>query len=254
MIIFTYDMTFEGLLTALFEAYDRKKFPDALLPENTPLPLFYKEVIPVFTDEKKSDRVWKGLQKKLSQAGLSVITLAWLSELERVDFLLFRYMRKAIDAPHSIELNFGDPDILKASQIAKKVSQERHRLAQFVRFQKTADGIFFGALEPLYNVLPIAISHFKDRFADQKWLLYDLKREYGYYYDLDTVTEVRFQDKPTHLSTGKLNEELMDKEEKMFQKLWKAYFKSISIKERANPKLHRQNLPTRFWKYLTEKQ
>lgn len=247
-------MTFQGLLTALFEAYDRKSFPDALLPENTPLPLFYKEVIPVFTDEKKSDRVWKGLQKKLSRAGLSVITLAWLSEIEGVDFLLFRYMRKAIDAPHSIELNFGDPDILKASQIAKKVSQERHRLAQFVRFQKTADGIFFGALEPLYNVLPIAISHFKDRFADQKWVLYDLKRAYGYYYDLDTVTEVRFQDKPTHLSTGKLNEELMDKEEKMFQKLWKAYFKSISIKERANPKLHRQNLPTRFWKYLTEKQ
>lgn len=254
MIIFTYDKTFEGLLTALFEAYDRKSFPDTLLPENAPLPLFYTEVIPVFTDEKKSDRVWKGLQKKISRAGLSVITLAWLSELEGVDFLLFHYMRKAIDAPHSIELNFGDPDILKASQIAKKVSQERHRLAQFVRFQKTADGIFFGALEPLYNVLPIAISHFKDRFADQKWLLYDLKREYGYYYDLDTVTEVRFQDKPTHLSTGKLNEELMDKEEKMFQKLWKAYFKSISIKERANPKLHRQNLPTRFWKYLTEKQ
>ena len=27
------------------------------------------------------------------------------------------------------------------------------------------------------------LTHLKDRFADQCWLLYDLKREYGYYYD-----------------------------------------------------------------------
>lgn len=126
-------------------------------------------------------------------------------------------------------------------------------MAQFLRFQKAADGTFFAALEPLYNVLPIAIAHFKDRFADQKWLIYDLKREYGYYYDLKEVIEVRFETKEAHLLSGKLDEQLMDKEEQLFQKLWKEYFKSISIKERANPKLHRQNLPVRFWKYLTEK-
>ena len=32
------------------------------------------------------------------------------------------------------------------------------------------------------------------------------------------------------------------------------YFKTIAIKERINPKLHRQHLPVRFWKYMTEKQ
>ena len=37
-------------------------------------------------------------------------------------------------------------------------------------------------------------------------------------------------------------------------KLWKEYFNAINIKERNNPKLHRQNLPVRYWKYLTEKQ
>lgn len=36
MIIFTYDKTFEGLLTCIFEAYYRKLFPDILLPEQSP--------------------------------------------------------------------------------------------------------------------------------------------------------------------------------------------------------------------------
>ncbi|MBV3583540.1 DUF4130 domain-containing protein, partial [Phocaeicola dorei] len=32
------------------------------------------------------------------------------------------------------------------------------------------------------------------------------------------------------------------------------YFKSICIKERWNPQKHRQDMPVRYWKYLTEKQ
>ena len=48
-------------------------------------------------------------------------------------------------------------------------------------------------------------------------------------------------------------EELMDADEKLFQQMWKTYFKSIAIKERLNPKLHRQHMPARFWKYMPEK-
>lgn len=49
MIIFTYDKTFEGLLTCIFEAYYRKLFPDILLPEQSPLPLFYDSLTRIFT-------------------------------------------------------------------------------------------------------------------------------------------------------------------------------------------------------------
>ena len=54
-------------------------------------------------------------------------------------------------------------------------------------------------------------------------------------------------------SSGLLGEELMDADEKLFQQMWKTYFKSIAIKERLNPKLHRQHMPARFWKYMPEK-
>lgn len=254
MILFTYDKTFEGLLTALFEAYYYKIFPDILLAEGETLPLFYDRVIPIYTDEEKSKRVWQGLQKKLSRGGLSFLTITWLSELPETDLLLFRYMRKNIDSPQSIELNFGDPDVLKISQIWKKVNQEKHRIIQFTRFQKTADDIFFSVFEPRYNVLPLVIPHFQNRFSDQKWLIYDIKRKYGYYYDLSQVTEVYFNSETTPLEKGKLPEKFLATDEKLFQQLWKAYFKSITIRERLNPKLHRQNMPVRFWKYLIEKQ
>ena len=181
MTVFVYDKTFEGLLTAVFDAYSRRSFPDLLLAEGEPFPLFYDEAVTICTDDAKVDRVWKGLQKRLSATALSVITVAWLSELPEADMLLFRYIRKAIDAPHTIELNFGDPDVLEVSKVWKKVTNERLRVIQFLRFQKTADGTFFAAVKPVYNVLPLTLLHLKDRFADQCWLLYDLRREYGYY-------------------------------------------------------------------------
>lgn len=254
MVIFIYDKTFEGLLTAVFDAYVRRTFPDVMLAEGEPLPLFYDEAVVIYTDASKADRVWKGLQKKISELSLSGLMTTWLSEIPGVDTLLFRYIRKAIDAPSTIEYNLGDADVLEVSKIWKKVSTERLRVVQFLRFQKTSDGTFFAALAPIYNVLPLTLSHLTDRFADQRWLLYDLKREYGYYYDLKEATEVRFEHKDAHLVTGLLSEDIMDKDEKMFQQMWATYFKSIAIKERLNPKLHRQNMPARFWKYMTEKQ
>ncbi len=254
MVVFTYDKTFDGLLTAVFDAYYRRTFPDALIKEGEIPPLFCEEMHEVVTDEEKSQRVWKGLEKKLSKSALSSLTVTWLSELPEVDLLLFNYIRKAIDAPQSIELNFGDPDVLQLSKIWKQVSNERLRIVQFLRFQKTTDETYFAPIEPIYNVLPLTLPHLKDRYANQKWLIYDLKREYGYYYDMKETIEVRFEEKEKHLLTGLLSEELMDKDELLFQQLWKTYFKSIAIKERINPRLHKQHLPVRFWKYLTEKQ
>lgn len=256
LTVFVYDGTFDGLLTAVFDAYFRKTFPEMLLKEGDTMPLFYDNLFTVVTDEEKAGRVWRGLQKKLSSSALGCLTQSWLSELPHIGILLFRYMRKAIDAPCSIETNFADADVLELVQIWKKVDWERVRLLQFVRFQKAIDGTFFAAFEPTFNALPLTIPHFKDRFSDQKWLIYDMKRRYGYYYDLQQVITVYFDEEShlSHLITGLLDESLMDKDEKLFQQLWKTYFKSIAIKERLNPRKHKQDMPVRYWKYLTEKQ
>jgi len=253
MIIFHYDKTFEGLLTAVFDAYNRKIFPDKLLEEDELEPLFVDESYTVLTQTDKASRVWKALEKKLQRTTRNMLTHVWLSELPASDELIFRYIRKTFDSKQSIEMNFADDDVLQMRNVAQKVDREKHRMIEYVRFQKAADDIFFAPVSPDHNCLPLILEHFKDRFADQKWIIYDVKRNYGFYYDLKTVTEMTL-DSTNLFPEGKLDEELMAKDEKLFQELWKGYFKSMTIKERINLKLQRQHLPKRYWKYLTEKQ
>lgn len=253
LIIFQYDRTFDGMLTVVFDAYARRSFPQVIQGTDEPLPLFYDEVHPVITDEAKADRVWKALEKKLSKDALSCLTVSYLSELPELDLHLFRYICKNIDSPVSLENNLADDDILFVTNTFRKVLYERLRMMQFIRFQKAADGTYFGIMEPQYNVLPLTIAHFKDRFADQPFVLYDKRRHYGYYYDQHEVTQVTFDESLPHFVTGKLDESLMAEDEKLFQELWRTYFKAVCIRDRLNPRKQRKDMPVRYWKYLTEK-
>lgn len=150
------------------------------------------------------------------------------------------------------ETNFSHPDVLGLRQTAFKISREKEHMLQFVRFQKTVDGVYFAAVNPIYNVVPLVLDHFADRFADQKWVIYDLNRGFGFYYDLDSLREIDFF-KPVDSRTGRLSEAELAEGETLLQEAWQAYFSAVSIPERANPRLQRQYMPKRFWPYLTEK-
>ena len=163
-LCFLYDGTFEGLLSAVFDAFSRKQFPELILREERPL--LFAEFHTVVTDAEKSERVLQGLQKKLSKYAVEMLFTCFLSEIEEVEGQLFSYMCKTFRSTKSIELNFADPDVLALSKMYKKVKREAEKMKQFVRFQKTADGVFFAYIEPLYNVLPCVSDFFEDRFAD----------------------------------------------------------------------------------------
>ena len=252
VLIFFYDKTFDGLLTAIFDAYSRRTFPDRLLQVGEPAPLFADETYTVVTDPTRAERVRHGLMRKLPAEATTMILRAWLSEQPAVDELLFRYIRKTFDATESIALNFADLDVLEVRNLALKVSREAHKLKQFVRFSKTADGIYVAPIRPVYNALPLIVPHFTDRFADQPWMIYDIRRRYGYHYDLHTTREVTLS-ADTALRS-RLDPDLLAADEQRFQDLWRAYFRSLTIRERLNPRKQRQDMPVRFWPHLTEMQ
>ncbi len=251
--VFRYDKTFEGLLCALFDAYVRHTFPEQLIGPEEPIPLFTQQIHEVLTRTEAAERVWKGLKRKLGSNVRRMLVFAWLSEEEGSDTLLLRYMRKTFDTPASIIGVFTDSDVLQVKKIAQKVAKEKERLIQFVRFQKAGDGSYFAPVSPLYNVLPLSLGYFTDRFADQRWLLYDTKRRYGYYYDLKQPLEVTLEEDGPLLE-GWLSDDLCAADEHLFQERWKSYFQAVTIRERLHPQLHRQLMPRRFWKYLPEKQ
>jgi len=249
---FTYDGTFEGLFTCVFEAFYRKQFPQQIFKQE--VSALFAENYHVITDVQKANRVVAGLRKKISESAVQMLFTCWLSELEGIEMLLFNYICKSFRATKSIELNFADPDVLELSKIFRKVQREAERMRQFVRFQKTADQFYFAAIKPLYDVLPMVADHFEDRFADQQWIIYDIKRKYALYYNLKKTEIVHFEDLQIDFQTGKLPCELLAEGELYFQSGWRQYLRSISIKERKNLRLQRQFMPKRFWKYLTEKQ
>ena len=108
-----------------------------------------------------------------------------------------------------------------------------------------------------YKGIPLITHHFQDRFNDQPWLIYDAHRHYGYYYDgIAAPIRITFEDEaavPFDLNNGKLNDDVLSENDKIFQDLWRTYFKAICIKERMNPKKQLSDMPRRYWRYMTEK-
>ena len=257
MLIYIFDNTLDGLLTAVFDSFLLKQQPEYLLAEGEQLPLFVDQQYRVHTDGEKAARVWKGLEKNLSKEGLQMITISWLSEERALNQPLFNFIYKIFKTKvKDFERNASDEDVLAVRNTCRRVLHEQLRMKQFIRFQKAKDGTYLAVVSPDHNVLPLIIDHFQDRFNDQSWLIYDAKRHYGYYYDGKTVIRITFEDEasvPFDLSNGKMDADILSADDQLFQDLWRTYFKAICIKERMNPKKQLSDMPRRYWKYMTEK-
>ena len=257
MLVYTFDNTLDGLLTAVFDSFFLKQSDVTLLAEGEQLPLFVDRQYRVVTDSEKAGRVWRGLEKQLSKDGLHMITVSWMSEERALNQPLFNFICKVFRLKvKDFERNASDPDVLAVRNTCRRVLHEQLRMKQFIRFQKAKDGTYLAVVSPDHNVLPLITNHFQDRFNDQPWLIYDAKRHYGYYHDGKAVIRVTFEDEtsvPFDLSNGKLDAEMLSENDRIFQDLWRTYFKAICIKERMNPKKQLSDMPRRYWKYMTEK-
>jgi len=251
MTTLIYDGTFEGLLTAVFEIYERKLQHIKLFRGEWRNAALFEELVKVITDDHKYERVLKGLRNKLSPAGVQLLYVASLSEIKTSDETIVGYIRHAFDSDRNIEEDFGNRYVLRVSEIVQMVRRERHRMEAFVRFQKLGDGVFYAVVEPDFNVLPLLIKHFKDRYADQKWIIYDQRRKYGIYYNLHEVeyVEIDFSRKNNNGGASVV----FNEDEGLYQHLWQNYFNSVNIASRKNTKLHLRHIPKRYWKHLTEK-
>ncbi|WP_178985427.1 TIGR03915 family putative DNA repair protein [Winogradskyella helgolandensis] len=248
-----YDGTFDGFLSAVFYVFEFKLKGVTIQNEFTVQQGLFSENERIIIDEIKANRVWNGIQSKLSSHGSYQLYYAFLSEVVGVEDLLLDYIQYAFSQSKKVDKDYSHPSILKIAQIAKSVGREKHRMEAFVRFRLTKDDIYFASIEPDFNVLPLIEKHFKRRYADQKWVIYDLKRGYGLFYDLEKV-ELINMDFPENFNFTKTDDAFFATQEFEFQKLWQDYFKATNIESRKNMKLHIRHIPKRYWKYLSEKQ
>lgn len=245
-----YDGTFEGFLTSVFEVYEYKIVQPQIKRGNVIDGSLFDTMHVTQTNDAKAKRVLTKLEQKISKTGINQLYKCFLSELTAIENVLLRYIQYVIAAKSGAENDYGHPDVLMVQQTSKKVYREKHRMEAFVRFQLTKDELYYAIIQPDYNVLPLIATHFKERYADQRWLIYDGRRKYGLYYNLNDISEVI-------IDFNESNSEAMnvyDEKEDLYQQLWKQYFDSVNIKARKNMKLHIQHVPKRYWRFLVEKQ
>jgi len=246
-----YDGTFEGLLTAVFEIYERKLTHVKMEKGECYISALFENLIHITTNEAQAGRVLNGLRQKLSPIGVQRLYIAHLAEIENDDDTVIGFIRYAFDSDRNIEDDYGNKNVLRVSEIVGMMRREKHRMEAFVRFQKLKDETFYAAIQPDFNVLPLLIKHFKSRYADQKWIIYDIRRNYGLCYDLHDTEFISLEfssvKNPGNVVTA------FSEDEEIYQHLWKNYFNSVNIPARKNTKLHLRHIPKRYWKHLTEK-
>ena len=79
MLVFRYDKTFDGLLSALFDAYSLHVFPEALIGPGEPKPLS-RSASTMSRPTRHAVRVWRGLERRLTARARSMFVYAWHGE------------------------------------------------------------------------------------------------------------------------------------------------------------------------------
>ncbi len=243
---YVYDNSFDGLLTAIFDAYPEKG-SIKLTKESCYTPNLLYESITVQTDQDKADRVYNSLYNKLSYTTLSNVYHLYLCDADDIDTLIFNYIKLCYKHSDNINLAKNNDIIRAVDKYTKRVYGEAHRFQGFVRFKEIAPLVFYAKVEPDHNILPLIINHFKERFSDQHFIIHDLKRKYAIVYDLK---EAYLQD--LSLKEGQRLSKLTDTDS--FENLFKSFYQSITLKERHKERQMRSYMPSRYWKHLIETQ
>ena len=241
MANYYYDGSFDGLLTVIYMAYENRENKILRVSAKAEQLILALDDIHVITDFSKARRVEKSICEKLSQNFLNNIRTCFLSNDKNKDTVIIHTVYKALKQGEEI-LNSLDEHAFYMNKLVKQVLNERHKYLGLLRFKEMKDGTMFSTIEPKNNVLPILISHFKNRMKREKFTIFDKGRKMIAYYDRNKV-EIFFVES--------LEIEWSD-EEIEYSELWKTFHKSISIKERENKKLQQNNLPKYYWKHLVE--
>lgn len=245
MTCYIYDGTFEGLLTAIYEAFSRREKPGRIASVRGLQQSFLEQYVSIDTDLEKAKMVYHSISSKISPEALDNVYRVYLADKEENNAgIIYEYLKLGWKLGAKVDSYLADDRVLKVHKIRQRVDLEVHRMMGFIRFRLLRGGIYYAPIEPDNDILTLIAPHFSKRFADQSWVIHDVGRNRAALYNKEEWIIV-----DAHLD--KIPEE--DEEENTYQELWKHFYSSVTIKERFNPDLHKRLLPKRYWRYLIEK-
>lgn len=245
MITYIYDGSFDGLLSCIYKAFYSEEKPEIIVSELELVENFLMEKEYIKADTEKSGRVYRAIEEKIGKNSLRRVFFTYLSNIEGREMIILRYLQLGFKMGKDVDLNLADRDVLGVDKIYSRVSKERHRLTGLLRFKRIREGILYAKVEPDHDVIGLLAPHFEKRLKNENFIIHDTKRSIAVFYNKEEWIIKGIESRDSFL--------VKEKEEGIYEDLWRVYFDSISIKRKANPKLQRNNMPRRYWKNLTEK-
>ncbi len=285
-VAYAYDGTLEGLLSAIFAAYERHENPTDVVPESRLQPRLGQRVAAIPTNMSHAARVLRGVKRACGWRAAHAVKQASCSDEPDAGTAVYRFVRYAMDeqkhrncercrkrsscpgrsgagpCPKMRGRALSDithPAVERLFRISRSISQECEHLRQFVRFQHlrgesegddTGTEVWFARVNPKASVVPLVMDHFVERLGVQPFIIYDEVHELAGVYDGGDWHLV------ATAGQGDLARALPDPtaDEALFSEAWRTFYRSVSVDARYHPELRRQFMPKRFWKNLTELQ
>lgn len=238
MKIMLFDGSIEELLVAVFKVYTEKTNPILYRKEDFIMNLL-DEPMEVLYDEEAFSRVRNAMQEKFLEESLDTITYALKNNDHKSPTLVLKYIITCFTNPKE-GINYQNSLVLTVIKLARQVELESHRFTGFVRFS-VIDGIYVSKINPDHDILEFLAPHFTSRFQDQKFIIYDEKRNKAL---ISQNGQALFKNDLT------LDPKFLHRDS--FSVYWKEYYDNIAIKERRNPKAQKRSMPVRYWDNLIE--
>ena len=224
-MIYTYDATFFGFLSVVFDGWhDGIQQIEDIRTVSEPS-LFGGERF-VHTEEKKARRILDSLQGKCGAKTAHFLYYAFLAEQPQREMKMLQYLRQAFRLQHDFLHHLHEPAIWEIRQWARKSGNERHKLLGLARFRELADGMLYCPIAPACCVVPVMAPHFAKRLASERWVIHDTKRHMGVYYDSRKLIMVEIPQTKQQIDTSD--------DEAGVAALWQQYYQTIAIAERRN--------------------
>lgn len=241
-VCYQYDGSYPGFLSCVFDSYVNREEPvEFRTPEDMCCSLYPLRTVE--TDEGHAQRVYRSFAK-FGAEGRRLAVRCFLTCLPDKELWLWRYLRLAYDQGPKISRNLTDPTVDRIRKAVWHLEHEAHMYKGFTRFSDL-DGVLAGEIEPKNRVLPLLRDHFCGRYPQENFVLYDRTHHEALFHRPGpqgwAILPVE------DFSLGPAGEA-----ELQYRKLWRAFYNTIAIEGRYNPKCRMTNMPKRYWAMMTE--
>ena len=240
-MILVYDGSFEGFLSLVYEVYYKKLKPTKIY-KTLPNEIIFEEILEIQTSEENSTKVLKAIKTKFPKPIVEKILNIFMCDSRAFEVALLEFIIIGFKDTKQL-FNINNSSVFYLSNLEKELFKNVHKMYAFLRFEELDDDTLYAKLECKFNVVYFLAKHFLKRFNNQNFIIHDINRKIAFIKTKDdySIQEVAFFDEPNY----SINEE-------KFQKLWKRFFKGVTIEERINPKLQQQLVPLIYRTYMSE--